>query len=87
MGISKVSNSNSDSNSDSDSNSNSNFNTDLEDNNGLYYRRIYIDNKWDPKKGNFRDNKQVDIACKLYSWKINYLKGKHKLKDIDGLNV
>ena len=66
MGISKVSNSNSDNNSDSNSNSNSNFNIDLEDDDGLYYKRIYIDNKQDPKKGNFRDNEQVNIAYKLY---------------------
>ena len=59
MGISEVIN--------SDSNSNSDFNMDLEDNNGLYCRRTRIDNKQDPKKGNFGDDKEVDMVCKLYS--------------------
>jgi hypothetical protein len=67
LGISKVSNSDSNNNSDSDSDSDSNFNIDLKDDDGLYYRKIYIDDKQDPKKGNFRDDEQVDIVYKSHS--------------------
>jgi hypothetical protein len=66
LGISKVNNNNNNNNNNSDSNSDSNFNINLKDNNGLYYRRIYINNKQNPKKGNFRDNKQVNMAYKSY---------------------
>jgi hypothetical protein len=47
--------------------SDSDFNRDLDNNDSLYYKRISIDDKQDFKNISFGDNKQVNIAFKLYS--------------------
>ena len=47
--------------------SDNDFNRDLDNNNGLYNRRISIVDKQDLKNVSFGDNKQVDVVSKLYS--------------------
>ena len=47
--------------------SNSDFSRDLNNDDSLYYRRTSIDNKQDLENISFSNNKQVDIASKLYS--------------------